>query len=242
MGLITNIKQLKEKGIVKILPLAYASVFAVFCVIQLLRGGSLISLFATPDQLGQVYFDLKKYDKAAAAYSDPFRKGMAHYLNEDYTVAVDYFSQIDSDEALFNRANAWAHSMNYVFALKDYDQLLKRNPTHQGALKNRPIIQTIVDDIMRLSESQKEEGGDSGKMKKEDDPLMAEGADRKTLDKVEIEQYTADDLLNDPSISELWMKQVQANPAQFLSIKFQMQLQRQGGESKDPVEKEGGNP
>ncbi len=242
MGLIMKFARLKKKGIVKMLPRAYAGIFVLFCLVQLLRGGSFASLFATPDQLGQIYFNLKKYDKSAAAFSDPFRRGMAHYLNEDYTVAVDYLSQIDSDEALFNRANAWAHSMNYVYALKDYDQLLNRNPTHQGALKNRPIIQTIVDDIMRLSESQKEEGGDSGKMKKEDDPLLAEGAERKNLEKVEIEQYTADDLLNDPSISELWMKQVQADPAQFLSIKFQMQLQSPGEATASPEEKKGGKP
>ncbi len=227
MNLSSKVKTKTPFSFTQKLIITYILLFVVFCSIQLFKGRSLNSLFITQDQLGQIYYNSEKYEKAAATFIDPAWKGMAHYLNEDFTVAVDYFSQIDTDEALFNRANAWAHSLNYIYALNDYDVLLKKDPKNERVIKNRAIVQKIVDDINRLSESQQEETGDSGKMKKEDDPMMADGADKKTFEKIEIEQYTAEDLLNDPSISELWMKQVQANPAQFLSVKFQMQLQQQ---------------
>ena len=236
MGLIAKVTERQPRRLMKSLPIVYAGLFLLFCVVQMIQGKSFLSLFITNDQLGQLYYNSEKYEKAANAFLDPYWKGMAHYLNEDFTVAVDYFSQINTDEALFNRANAWAHSMNYVYAINDYDELLKRNPKHSEALINRPIVQTIIDDIMRLSKSQKEESGDSSKMKGEEDPMMAEGAERQTFDKKEIEQYTAEELLNDPSIAELWMKQVQTNPSQFLRSKFHMQLQEETEPTKIPNE------
>ena len=41
-----------------------------------------------------------------------------------------------------------------------------------------------------------------------------------------IEQLTAEDILLDDSINELWMRQVQKDPSQFLRIKFHMQLEK----------------
>ncbi len=43
-------------------------------------------------------------------------------------LAAEYFSRSDSDDALFNEANARAHARDYVRAVNRYDRLLARNP------------------------------------------------------------------------------------------------------------------
>ena len=57
----------------------------------------------------------------------------------------------------------------------------------------------------------------------------AEGAERKEFAEREIKQLTADQVLMDEKMNEIWMRQVQRDPSRFLSIKFHMQLQRKEG-------------
>ena len=46
-----------------------------------------------------------------------------------------------------------------------YDRLLARAPDYVGAANNRAIVQALIDEINRLSESQQEEAGVSGEDK-----------------------------------------------------------------------------
>ena len=102
--------------------------------------------------------------------------------------------------------------------------MLKLEPDHEAALKNREKIQQIIDEINLLSASQKAEAGDSAKELGEDDPLTADGAERQDFNKLVVEQLSAEEILLDEKLNDLWMRQVQKNPARFLSVKFQMQL------------------
>jgi Ca-activated chloride channel family protein len=42
----------------------------------------------------------------------------------------------------------------------------------------------------------------------------------------QAEHLNAEDILQGEQMNDLWMRQVQKNPAHFLSVKFHMQLQR----------------
>ena len=48
-------------------------------------------------------------------------------------------------------------------ALKAYDRVLELVPHHEGAAKNRKMIQDIIDEINSVSESQKGEEGEASK-------------------------------------------------------------------------------
>ena len=179
------------------------------------------------------------YREAARHFEDPMWQGMAHYYAEDFMVAAEYFSRSDTDDALFNEANARAHARDYLRAVHRYDRLLQRSPNYPGAAQNRQRVQELIDEINRLSESQQQEAGVSSEDKElgGDDAIPAEGADEISFEQAEIIQLSAEDILQDPATRDMWLRGVQKDPSQFLAIKFSMQInnrQASGGENSEP--------
>ncbi|MFT6989802.1 MAG: Ca-activated chloride channel family protein [Paraglaciecola sp.] len=187
-------------------------------------GNGFTDLWLTPDQQGRWYFAQQDYITAGERFDKAMWKGVSYYMAEEFALAAEYFSRVDNIEALFNLANTMSHSQNYVVAKRIYQQVVKQNPGHKKALKNLKLVSRIIEEINRLSESQlQEEGGKPQEMGK-DTPLRAEGADEKIYTEQELVQFSAEDILQDKSLNEMWMKSVQKDPAQFLSNKFAQQL------------------
>jgi Ca-activated chloride channel family protein len=191
-------------------------------------------LWLTGDQQGRLLMQAGDYRAAAAHFEDPMWKGLAYYYAEDFMLAAEYFSRSDSDDALFDEANARAHARDYVRAVNRYDRLLERNPDYPGASHNRQRVQELIDEINRLSESQQSEPGVSGEDKElgTDDAIPAQGAEELTWEQAETVSLTADEILADPATAEMWLRSVQQDPSNFLAIKFGMQLQRQSAAGK----------
>jgi Ca-activated chloride channel family protein len=186
-----------------------------------------MSLWLTPDQQGRYYLEKGDYKIAATRFENIAWRGIAYYRDANFKAAEEMFSRIESEEGYFNLANALAHQREYILAVKTYNKVLKLNPEHRSALKNRIKLQGIIDEINLLSASQKAEESDSSKELGDDDPQTADGAERQDFVKREVKQLTAEEVLLDEQINDLWMRQVQKDPSRFLSVKFHMQLQRQ---------------
>ena len=186
-----------------------------------------MSLWLTPNQQGRYYMEKGEYKKAATKFESIFWRGIAYYRDENFKAAAEMFSRIETADGYFNLANALAHGRNYVLAVKAYNEVLKIEPEHAAALKNRNKIQAIIDEINLLSASQKAEAGDSSKELGDDEPQTADGVERQDFVKLEVEQLTAEQILLDEQMNETWMKQVQKDPSRFLGVKFHMQLQRE---------------
>ena len=187
-------------------------------------------LWLTGDQQGRLLMQGGDYRTAASHFDSTMWKGLAYYYAEDFMLAAEYFSRSDSDDALFNEANARAHARDYVRAVNRYDRLLARSPEYPGALQNRERVQAIIDEINRLSESQQQEQGVSGEDKElgSDDAIPAQGAEEITWEQADTVTLSAEDILQDPETAEMWMRSVQQDPSNFLAIKFGMQLQTSG--------------
>ena len=185
-------------------------------------------LWLTGEQQGRLLLQWGRYDAAAARFDDPMWKGLAYYYGEEFMLAAEYFSRSDTDDALFNEANARAQARDYLRAVQRYDRLLARAPDYRGAAHNRQLVQDIIDEINRMSESQQQEAGVSGEDKElgGDDAIPAEGARDISWQQSELTQLTAEQILQDPATSEMWLRGVQQDPSDFLAIKFSMQLQR----------------
>jgi len=186
-------------------------------------------LWLSGDQQGRLLLQAGEYRAAAARFEQPMWKGLGYYYAEDFMLAAEYFSRSDSDDALFNEANARAHGRDYVRAVNRYDRLLARNPDYPGARQNRQRVQELIDEINRLSESQQAEPGVSGEDKElgTDDAIPAEGAEELTWEQAQTVKLTAEQILEDPATGEMWLRSVQQDPSNFLAIKFGMQLQRE---------------
>ncbi|CAA0078280.1 Uncharacterised protein [Halioglobus japonicus] len=196
-------------------------------------GSWFADLWLTGDQQGRLLMQMGHYNGAAARFTDPMWKGMAYYYDEEFMLAAEYFSRSDSDDALFNEANARAQARDYVRAVNRYDRLLARQPDYPGAAANRALVQDIIDEINRLSESQQQEGnaGSQDNELSSDDAVPAQGADETVWQEAEITQLSAEDILQDPATSEMWLRGVQQDPSNFLAIKFAMQLQNREAEA-----------
>ena len=184
-----------------------------------------LNLWLTPDQQGRFYFERGDYARSAQRFDDPAWKGMAFYYAENFAASAEMFRQIDSPAGRFNLANALAQGQHYVQAVKVYAQVLGENPEHAGALKNSKLVQTIIDDINRMSASQQTEQGEASR-ELGDAPQRADGAERGDIAADQTQQITADQLLVDEQIYQMWMRQIQAEPKRFLRAKFQLQQNR----------------
>ena len=184
-----------------------------------------MALWLTPDQQGRYYLEKGDYKTAAVKFEDIGWRGVAYYRAENFEAAAEMFSRIESATGYFNLANALAHGRHYVLAVKAYNKVLELQAGHAGATKNRDFIQAIIDEINLMSASQKAEPGDSSKELGEDQAQTADGATRDDIVEAEIEQLTAEQILQDEQLNETWMRQVQKDPSRFLKVKFYMQLQ-----------------
>jgi Ca-activated chloride channel family protein len=184
-----------------------------------------LDLWLSPDQQGRLLFERGDYLRAAERFADPEWKGVAYYYAEEFDLAEEYLSRIDTPGALFNRANALAHGQHYLRAVALYDTLLDDETLGPLAARNRRIVQDLIDAIDRMSESQRQEGGESRELG-DDQPRRAEGAEVTELVEADLEQFSAEQILQDEKINEMWMRSVQRDPTHFLSIKFSMQLEQ----------------
>ncbi len=191
-----------------------------------------MNLWLTLDQQGKYYMEKGEYKKAATKFDSISWRGVAYYRAENFKAAEEMFSRIETADGYFNMANALAHGRNYVLAVKTYNKVLELDPAHVGAIKNKDRIQSIIDEINLMSASQKAEDSDSSKELGDDEPQTADGVERQDFIEREVEQLTAEQILLDEQINELWMQQVQKDPSRFLSVKFHMQLQREGNDEK----------
>ncbi|MFT5571585.1 MAG: Ca-activated chloride channel family protein [Cryomorphaceae bacterium] len=185
-----------------------------------------LRLWLTPDQLGRYYFERGKYAQAAISFVDLEWQGMSYYHAENFAAAAELLRQIDSPQGRFNLANALAQGQNYVMSARVYSEVLREDPNHSAAFNNLEFIQELIDDINRMSESQQAEPGKASR-ELGDAPQRGGGAEQDDIAESDKQQFTAEQLLMDKQIHEMWMRQVQADPSRFLAAKFQLQFQRQ---------------
>jgi Ca-activated chloride channel family protein len=193
-----------------------------------------IDLWISPDQQGRYYFERGDYTLAAQRFESLAWQGTAHYYAENFSAAAELFRRIDNPGGRFNLANALAQGQHYVAAVRVYSAVLDEAPNHSGALKNRNFVQQIIDDINRMSASQQTEPGEASKQLG-DAPQRADGADQNDIAADEFEQLSAEQILADEQIQEMWMRQVQADPARFLRSKFQLQYSLRTRADTDPT-------
>ncbi|MGR6500903.1 VWA domain-containing protein [Shewanella sp. Koi 1] len=200
-----------------------------------------LDLWLTPDQQGALWFNKGEFAKAAAAYHSVLNKGIAYYYGGEYKLAHSAFMQVQTDLGAYYAASALARQREYIAARKLLRTLAKKQdiaPELKADIEhNLKVIQGLIDEINQASASQANSMGDQETSIElpDDQPQTAEGADEQTSqDKMQSQNLTAEQMLGDPKLAEVWLKRVEANPEQFLRAKFQLQnLQPKGAQSTD---------
>lgn len=186
----------------------------------------MLDLWLTRDQQGQVLFKFGHFQQAATTFTNLKWQAYSFYAAENFAQAASIYGQLDNLESKLSQANAMAHGRHYVKAKGIYQTILSATPNHEGAQKNLNIVQAIVNEINLSSKNQVAEQGESSKALR-DEPQTADRAERQNMSSQKVTQLTAEQLLQDPQLTEIWLRQVQKNPARFLSYKLQLQARQQ---------------
>jgi len=179
-------------------------------------------LWLTPDQQGRWYFEQGDYETAAGRFEDPLWRGIAFYAAEDFESAAGQFSLVDSAEGWFNRGNALAHLESYPEAVAAYEQALERRPEYPEAEANRDYVTLFIP--WRPDSG----GGESGVVGKDALPdEIVFDADKQRLDDEGIDTVMEEEggMLTEGQMAEMWLRQVETSPADFLRWKFAYQHQ-----------------
>ncbi|MBB6095196.1 tetratricopeptide (TPR) repeat protein [Povalibacter uvarum] len=171
----------------------------------------LIDLFATRDQQGRWYFERGDYKTAAQRFTDPQWKGTALYRAGDYANALAEFSKLDTADGYFMQGNAQARMHKYEAAVKSYDNALQSRSEFPEAKNNRGLVAAL---IPKPDEESDEEAPDLPPDQVKFDEKGKRGKE-KTMSAGMIRKQTAD----------LWMKNLQVSPADFLRHKFEIEAE-----------------
>ncbi|MBD8151220.1 tetratricopeptide repeat protein [Pseudomonas fluorescens] len=101
-------------------------------------------LWLRPDQQGQYLLKKKRPAEAAERFQDPQWQGVALYEAGNYAEAIKRFAEADNAYAHYNRGNALARSGALEAAVDAYEQALEAQPDLQPALKNKVLVESLL--------------------------------------------------------------------------------------------------
>jgi Ca-activated chloride channel family protein len=189
-----------------------------------------MNLWLTPEQQGQWYFERGEFLRAAEHYQEPLNKGIAYYYGRDFKSAQAQFLQVqNNDLGTLYLGNALARQREYLAARNLYRALAKdaqSDDIAEKATHNYQVMQSLVDEINRFSESQKgTTDGPEESIELGDNPQTADGADETTTSEMMLkETLNAREILGSEELADKWLSRVEADPKNFLRNKFQIQL------------------
>ncbi|MGB0257665.1 MAG: hypothetical protein ACPGES_03340, partial [Coraliomargarita sp.] len=152
-------------------------------------------------------------------------RGFSLYASEDFATAERYFTQYQDAESLLAAANTLAHQTEYAAAKRAYEAMARRYPDHLAPAVNIAVMDKILAALEKKSGEQSNESGKKGG-KRGDGTEASEGSEEA---EAELEQLSADQLLQDPGLTEMWLRQIQRDPSEFLTTKFYLQLEQAEG-------------
>lgn len=138
----------------------YYLVFIVLiCMFPFFRRGLLILVFcfvcsAVPAQAGffknsnQEGFELfqkEEYEQALTKFKDRFWRGLSLYKADKKEEALQEFSKINSDIALYNKGVVLTKMCKYKEALNAFEKALEINPKNENALYNKKVLTDLFE-------------------------------------------------------------------------------------------------
>ena len=173
---------------------------------------SWMDLWLTHDQQGRYYFERGEYEKAAEKFEDPMWKGLALSRAGNYEDALNAFALSDSAEAWYNQGNALAHIGKYPDAVQAYQQALARRHPWPEAEENLALIESLIPKADKEKKDEEQEIAP-------DIPPDQVKFDEKGKHGKKTQQVKVDP----KKMADIWMRNIQTTPADFLRRRFAMQ-------------------
>lgn len=176
-----------------------------------------LDLWFTDDQQGRRLFEKGDYADAAEKFSDLRWKGIAYYRAGNFEQAINQLALLDTPEAHFYLGNCYARIENYPAAVDSYTDALRLQPEFAEAEENRRLVASLIEQIKEEEEAEPPEAKD---------PTF--DADEIRFDekgKKGKEGEVQEELFSEEQLAEMWMRNIQTSPADFLRFKFYIQAE-----------------
>jgi Ca-activated chloride channel homolog len=193
----------------------------VFWILSLLVVAALATCFVcddctllTPDQRAYRLFETEDYEAALGEFADPMWRGVTLFRQGEFERAAGVFAGFDTTEAAYNQGNSLVFLGKYDDAVARYDRALELRPDWEPAVVNRDIA------AKRAAALVQKGGEGTGGMLEADEIVFS---DTKSPSSAGEEQTDGGAPLSDEELREIWLRQVQTKPADFLRAKFAYQ-------------------
>jgi Ca-activated chloride channel family protein len=189
--------------------------------------GDFAGWWLTPDQQGQRLASRGQYLEAAEAFRDPARKGAAYYRGGNFESAASVFGRVPGPDAAYNRGNALIMLGRYEEAIGSFESALIDRPRWAEAEQNLSIARARME---LLAPPDSDAGGTGGML--EADELVFDDTGR--VEKGGAEAVSeGGEAMSEEEMRAVWLRRVQADPADFLRARFGYQLYRRQQEGAD---------
>ncbi len=176
------------------------------------------NLWMTNDQQGRYYFEEGEYEKAADKFEDNMWKGISYYKSEKYEDAISQFAMMNNSESNFYLGNSYAQIKNYELGKDSYKEAIAQKNDFHEAEYNLKLIEEI---IRKIEEAKKKEDDErSPDTHYTPDEIVFDKDNDKgkegEIDKLKIKKE---------KMADIWMRNIQTSPAEFLQRKFYQQTE-----------------
>lgn len=178
------------------------------------QAGEIAEIFFTPDQRARWAFEHGRPSEAGDLFEDAQWKGYALAEAGRYLEAADAFGRVLGPDALFAMGNALVKGREYRRAIDAYQQALAEDPGHEGAANNLLLAQTI---LRNLTKQRAEEDRGDGSEGADEIRFDSESKDGQTITITKQTEMTLES-------EEAWMRTVDPGIAEFLRIRFDLDL------------------
>jgi Ca-activated chloride channel family protein len=178
---------------------------------------SWMNLWLTADQQGRYYYEKGEYQKAAQRFQDPLWKGLALVRAGQSDDALNAFALSDSAEGWYDQGNVLAHLNRYPEAVQAYKEALLQQPAWHEAKDNLELVESL---IAKEKTKKDEETERSPNLPPDQVKFDDQGKKGKQL-KVQMKFDPA-------KMADIWMRNIQTSPADFLRLRFAIQAAKEG--------------
>lgn len=174
------------------------------------------NLWLTNDQQGRYYFEEGNYKKAAEKFEDIMWKGVSFYKSEKYDDAINQFALMNNAEGNFLLGNSYALTKSYELAKNSYKDAIAQRNNFYEAEYNLKLVEQIIKKIEEEKKKDDEERS-SDPHYTPDEIVFDKDNDKGKegeIDKLKIKKE---------NMADIWMRNIQTSPADFLQRKFYQQ-------------------
>ena len=175
-----------------------------------------MDLLFTADQQGRWYFERGDYTQAAESFEDFYWKGIALYRAGDFEQAVSTFALLDTAEAHFFLGNCYARMDALPAAVESYQEALRIHADFTEAEENLRLVESLI--VPAKEDENEAEAGGEPNLPPDEVEFDEKGKRGK---EGEIDQA----LFSEEQLAEMWMRNIQTSPADFLRFKFRVQVE-----------------